>query len=291
MSTPPIRCFRRVDIATILYLLTVAGLVSLVGRDTKQRVLLVCIHLFLAVLVFLLPRLRGKIRHRPVVFLSDWYPAFAFPLLYKQVEFLAENIGDWGLTQVIQRLEVQIFNGYPGLWLGERFPSILLSEYLHCCYFCYILLLPAIGGYWYFRGRRTAFRELLFLLAVTYYLSFLFYILYPVDSPYYLFAKLGEPSGNGPFFKLVHFISERGGARGGAFPSLHVSVSTVILLTVLRCQRRLGYFLLPVVGGIYVSTLYGRFHYALDVIAGIAFGALVVLVFDTRVREKKWANL
>ena len=279
MSIPSIRCFRRIDIATILYLLAVAGLVSLVGLNTIHRVLLVCIHLFLAILILLLPCLREKIRYRPIVFLLDWYPIFAFPLLYKQVEFLAEIIGAWDLTQIIQRWEVQIFTGYPSLWLGDMFPSILLSEYLHFCYFCYILLIPAVGGYWYFRGKRTAFRELLFLLAVTYYSSFLFFILYPVDSPYYLFIKLGEPAANGPFYKLVHFISERGGARGGAFPSLHVSASTVLLLTVLHSQRRLGCFLLPVVGGIYVATLYGRFHYALDVVAGVVFGTLVVLVF------------
>jgi membrane-associated phospholipid phosphatase len=212
----------------------------------------------------------------------DWYPALAFPLLYKQVEFLAESIGNWGLTQIIQRWEIQIFNGHPSLWLGEAFPSVFLSEYLHFCYFSYILLLPAIGAYWYFRGDRNAFHDLLFLLAVTYYLSFLFFILYPVDSPYYLFTKLDAPAANGPVFKLVHFISGMGGARGGAFPSLHVSISTVILLTALRYKRRLFFFLVPVVGGIYAATLYGRFHYALDVIAGMALGTLVAVVFRCR---------
>jgi len=282
VSIPSIRRLRRIDKATILYLMAVAGLVSLSGFDTMHRILLVCIHLFAAVLILFLPRLREKVRNRPIVFLLDWYPALAFPLLYKQVEFLAGTIGDWGLTQTIQRWELQIFNVYPSLWLGEAFPSIVLSEYLHFCYFCYILLLPAIGGFWYFRGNRKAFHDLLFLLAVTYYLSFIIFILYPVDSPYYLFLKLDEPAANGPFYKLVHFISERGGARGGAFPSLHVSVSTVILLTVQRFQRRFAYFLLPVVGGIYMATLYGRFHYALDVLAGIIFGTLVVLVFRFR---------
>lgn len=279
MSIPSIRSFRRIDLATILYLLSVAGIVSLLGLNTGNQVLLVCVHLFLTVLILLLPRLRGKIRRRPIVFLLDWYPVFTFPLLYKQVEFLAETLGDWRLTQVIQRWEIQIFSGYPSMWLGEAFPSILISEYLHFCYFCYILLLPVIGGYWYFRGRQPAFRELLFLLGVTYYASFLFFILYPVDSPYYLYRSLGEPVSNGFFFNLVHFISERGGARGGAFPSLHVSASTVILLTVLIHQRRLGYLLSPIVIGIYFSTVYGRFHYALDVITGLLLGILVVLVF------------
>ena len=176
---------------------------------------------------------------------------------------------------------------YPHLWLSEAFPSIIVSECFHFCYFSYILLIPAIGGYWYFSGRRVEFRELLQLLAVTYYASFIFFILYPVYSPYYIFNPHQEPSGSGFFFNLAHFFSGIGGARGGAFPSLHVSVSTVVLLTVLRHQRRLGWFLLPVVIGIYFATLYGHFHYALDVIAGLLLGTLVVLFFrfmDSRKR-------
>ena len=59
--------------------------------------------------------------------------------------------------------------------------------------------------------------------------SFLFFIPFPVDSPYYLSEKLGPPlAGHLLFFDLVHQVSLRGGARGGAFPSAHVSAAGVI---------------------------------------------------------------
>jgi len=279
LTIPLIQSLRRVDIATILYLLSVAGLISLFGQKLENLGLLSALHVVSAGLILLFPYLRGKKLPRPIPFMLDWYPAVAFPLLYKQVELLAAAFGNWSLTEVIQQWEVQLFNGHPSLWLGELFPYTILSEYLHFCYLCYVLLLPSIGGYWYFSGRRIAFRELMFLLTVTYYASFLFYILFPVDSPFYLFSPLGEPAAGNFFFNLVHFVSDKGGARGGAFPSVHVSASTVILLIVLHHQRKLGYFLLPIVIGIYFSTIYGRFHYALDVIAGLALGWLVVLVF------------
>jgi len=278
----------RVDIATALYLLAVAGLVLLFGGDLDGRGFYLGLHGVLAGLILLFPYLRRRNPPQPVPFLLDWYPAFVFPLLYKQVEFLAAAFGNWSMTGVIQRWEVQLFNGHPSLWLSERFPSVLLSEYLHFCYISYVVLLPAIGGYWYFAKRRPAFRELVFLLSVTYYSSYLFYILFPVDSPYYLFSPPGGAAGGNFFYNLVHFVSDRAGARGGAFPSTHVSASTVILLTVLRHQRKLGYFLLPIVIGIYFATIYGRFHYALDVVAGLALGGLVVIVFwhaDARERS------
>jgi len=278
---------RRVDQATLVYLVIVAGLVTFLGQDLEHRGSILLIYLVSAGSVRFFPYLRAKRLRQPIPFLLDWYPAIAFPFLYKQVGVLAPAIGNWSLTGIIQRWEVGFFNGYPGQWLSEQFSSIWLSEILHLCYFCYVLLLPAVGGYWYFRGRRHAFHQLIFLLSVTYYISFLFYILFPVDSPYYLFTPLAKPASSGFFYRLVHFISDRGGARGGAFPSTHVSASTVILLTALFHQRKLGYCLIPLVIGIYAATVYGRFHYILDVVAGLAMAGVIFAVFRGSAAVKK----
>ena len=77
--------FRRVDTATALYLLAVAGLIILFGRDLEGRGFYLVVHAGLAGLVLLFPSLRSRNPPQPLPFLLDWYPAFAFPLLYKQV--------------------------------------------------------------------------------------------------------------------------------------------------------------------------------------------------------------
>ena len=118
------------------------------------------------------------------------------------------------------------------MYLSELLPWIPLSEYLHFCYFAYLLLVPAVGGYWYFTHQRTKFHELVFLFTVTLTASYLFFSLFPVDSPFYLFPRLGAPFEGHFFYDLVHFVSGQGGARGGAFPSSHVSVATVVFLVV-----------------------------------------------------------
>ena len=54
-----------------------------------------------------------------------------------------------------------------------------------------------------------AFRELVLLLAVTMFGSYLFFILFPVDSPYYRSEPLGPPFAGNFFFDLVHgFLPE-----------------------------------------------------------------------------------
>ena len=228
-----------------------------------------------AVLIILLRRrsLSGVVQA-----LLDWHPLVLFPILYKEVEWLAAAIGDWRLTNSIPAIEAALFHGQPSLYLSERLSVVPLSEYLHFCYLAYLIILPAVAAYWYTCGRRTAFHELLLLLTAAMLGSYLFFILFPVDSPYYRFEHLGPPLAGHFFFDLVHQVSARGGARGGAFPSAHVSGAVIVWLVVWRHQSRLAVLLSPFVLGLIVATVYGRFHYLLDALAGLALALTVVAI-------------
>jgi membrane-associated phospholipid phosphatase len=207
----------------------------------------------------------------------DWHPLMLFPLLYKEVEVLAAVIGDWRLTAAIPACESALFAGQPSLYLSERLAFVPLSEYLHFCYLSYVIVIPSVSAYWYVSGRRAAFGELLLMLSTVLLGSYLFFILLPVDSPYYLSQRLGPPLSGHFFFDLVHQMSARGGARGGAFPSAHVSGSVVVSLVAWRHQRRLTYLLVPLTGSVMIATVYGRFHYVLDTLAGAALAIAVVV--------------
>ena len=206
----------------------------------------------------------------------DWHPLVLFPVLYREVEVLAAVMGDWRLTETVAATEAALFGGQPSLYLSERLPFVPLSEYLHFCYLAYVVVIPAVAAWWYAGGRRAAFHELVLLLAAVMYSSYLFFILFPVDSPYYRFDRLAAPLAGNPFFDLVHAMSARGGARGGAFPSAHVSGAVVVVLVAWRHQWRLAVALVPIVVGLIVATVYGRFHYAVDAIAGVGLALTVV---------------
>ena len=266
------RLRRLTDIWVTGYLLTTALLAASFQSPGWQAVVLA--HLGLSALIyglrFLPTRLPAALR-----FSGDWYPVVLLPLLFKEVELLAAGFGNWGLTSVLQRLEVSWFGGHPSLYLSELLPWVSLSEYLHFCYFAYLFLIPGVGGYWYFTDQKDKFRELVFLVTVILTSSYLFFGLFPVDSPFYLFPKLGAPFEGHFFYELVHFVSGQGGARGGAFPSSHVSVATMVFFVVLSRDRRLAFCLAPIVAGLIVATVYGRFHYVVDALAGLAFATVL----------------
>ena len=265
------------DNVFLVYLWVTAGLIVVFRDSVDSWGMLVAAHGVGAIAIGGLRRLPMTLS--PVLeFFRYWYPVFLFPLLYKEVEVLAADFGNWGLTEPIRQLEVTLFAGHPSIYLSELLPWWPLSEYLHLCYISHIFLLPALAGYWY-HSYRSAFYELIFLVTLTLSTSYFFFILFPVDSPFYLAPALKEPLSSHFFYKLVHYVADRGGARGGAFPSTHVSLTTVLWLTAWTRQRPIAIWSSPIVAGLIFATVYGRFHYVLDVIAGLALAVAVVCIY------------
>ena len=273
---PPVDVARWTTTLTASYLAITAALIAILGHGVPGRVWLVAVHLALAGSLLILNRAPTA---RILRVIRDWHPLMLFPFLYKEVELLAAVIGDWRLTGAIPAWESALFAGQPSLYLSERLAFVPLSEYLHFCYLSQMIVIPAVAAYWYVSGRRAAFGDLLLQLSTVLLGSYLFFILLPVDSPYYLSQRLGPPLSGHFFFDLVHQMSARGGARGGAFPSAHVSSAIVVNLVAWRHQRRLAYLLVPITVGVMVATVYGRFHYVLDTLAGAALAIAVVAAY------------
>ena len=273
----PSRIVRHTSLVTVAYLAATAVLTVLWGRAVPWWPAIVTAHV--AVCVVLMSLGRRTPLARPWSVALHWHPLALFPILYKEVQVLAAAVGDWRLTAVVSAAEERLFGGQPSIYLSERLSVVALSEYLHFCYVAYLLLMPGVAAYWYLTKQRTAFHELILLVAIVMFGSYLVFILWPVDSPFYRFERLRPPLAGHVFFDLVHFVSSRGGARGGAFPSAHASASVVLWLVAFRYQRRLAILLTPIITGLIVATVYGRFHYALDTIAGVGLAFAVVGVY------------
>ena len=273
----PSRIVRQTSLVTVAYLSATAVLTVLWGRAVPGWPAIVTAHV--ALCVGLMWMRRRTPLASPLSVALDWHPLALFPILYKEVQLLAAAVGDWRLTAVVSAAEARLFGGQPSLYLSERLSVVAVSEYLHFCYLAYLVLIPGVAAYWYLTKRRAAFHELMLLLAIVMFGSYFVFILWPVDSPFYRFDLLGPPLAGHVFFDLVHFVSSRGGARGGAFPSAHAAGAMVLWLVAFRYQRRLAILLTPVIAGLIVATVYGRFHYALDTIAGVGLALTVVGVY------------
>lgn len=201
--------------------------------------------------------------------LRDWYPLVLILVFYWEVGLYTQMAVQGYRDDRVIRLEGKIFKGQPSIYFSSRFESLRLSEFLHFCYLLYYAIIILLALPLYLQGRREAFHELIFAELLVSTASFVWFIFLPVAGPRYYFERISGHRSRGFFYKVTHYLLSRGSSKGTALPSLHASQTTIVLLYSLHYDLLYFSILLPLCIGILLSTIYGHFHYAVDVLAGV----------------------
>ncbi len=219
-------------------------------------------------------------------FLRHWYPLVFFIVLYEETRHLVHLIFPHFFDPLINQVELSIFGMYPTVWM-ERFICWGLNEYMMFSYTFYYFLLVILGVGLFLSHKIKEFDDLLFTSAVAYYISYLGFILFPVEGPRFALVNSHHVGINGGFFtSLAHSLINVAGIRGGAMPSSHVAVALVVLIYARRHHRLLYYLLSPLIASLLIATVYGRFHYVSDVVAGILVGGVSILLCDRLIQKR-----
>ena len=123
--------------------------------------------------------------------------------------------------------------------------------------------------------------DFLFGLSLTYAISYLGYLLVPARGPIEHYAFQAELAG-GQFHRIVLAGVEATGGNHGAFPSLHVGATAFVCFYDLRRHPLRGMTYVPMVALITVSTVVLRYHYVIDLIAGLGIAALCAAIARRR---------
>ena len=261
------------DWITILYLAVSSALMLIFHRNLARWYIYLPIHI--VAILGILSLHFVTIPLSPLLqFVRDWYALGTILIFYWGVKPLTQMVFQGTFDDWIVRWENRLFNGQPSTYLSARFPSIALSEYLHLCYLSYYFIPVSLPAMLYFRGKGEAFFETLFAELFTFNICLIWYIFMPVAGPRYFEEKIKEPLSNAPLCKLTHAILSRASTKGTAFPSSHSAVAIVVLLCAARYDLVSFVILFPLCTGLVVGTVYGRFHYALDAVAGVLLGVL-----------------
>jgi hypothetical protein len=138
---------------------------------------------------------------------------------------------------------------------------------------CYIFFMPLLyfSLLRYFFKQRELLGEFYAGLFTVYGLGFLGYLLVPAAGPWLAHADLFTVTlSGGPVTQLNNAMVVQGSNRVDVWPSLHCAVSAFILGFSWRHHRTEFIYLLLPVAGLWVSTLYLRYHYFIDILCGFA---------------------
>jgi membrane-associated phospholipid phosphatase len=171
-----------------------------------------------------------------------------------------------------------IFGVHPTVWM-ERLISPALSALLQFAYISYYFIPLLLGVALISRGRFGEFEETLFGILLCFYLSYVGYLLVPAIGPRFTLSHLqtGDLQVS-PFIETIqNVLNALEKNKTDAFPSGHTAVSLMCLYYAWKeREKKLFAYLIPVVTGLIISTVYLRYHYVIDVIAGIALTGLTI---------------
>jgi len=261
-----------------------AALFFMFGRRINQPLLLAAKNAGLAALYIFSIFLLTKIKSRVLYFIiRTGSVQLLFAYLYEAVHPLQLMLMPWQDGPVLA-VEQAIFGVQPTLWL-ERFISTPLTEWMMFSYVIYLVVYPLVAGLIYFKHGERALEDYLFTLGFVNLACDIGFILYPVAGPmWYMPEAYSVPLRGGLFTYLGEYIRTNAHLAGGSIPSPHCSVATVMWLMTRRYVRRWFYILAPVVLSLFVSTVYCRYHYITDSLAGIALGIIAILAGPSMVR-------
>jgi membrane-associated phospholipid phosphatase len=261
------------DRLTIAYLIFSTTLIALCRHNIKHWEFLLPAHLGLMFLIAGLAYARS--RGIPILgFISHWYPPLLFLFFFEEIGWTVHAIFPGWFDEYLIKADFALFGVHPTVWI-EQFSSYWLNEYMQLVYTSYFLLTIGFGAYLWNRGKRDDFAIFIASTCVAYYLSYVIFVFFPIESPYHTLRHLQQVElTGGPFTAFINLIEKHGRVHGGAFPSTHVAGSVVVLFSAYQFARPIGYWLTALVFSICVSTVYGRYHYVVDVFAGILVAAI-----------------
>lgn len=266
-----------VDRLTVVFIVLFAAILLVQAKDVAAWPWLLLADALVVVLLALLRRLPAEGGFAE--FIGGGYPFVLVGGFYTQLGLIQLDVGRL-YDLVAQRWELALFGQQVSVTWHQRMPSPALSFVLHLSYGSYYWILSGVPLWLWFTGRREGFKRAGFIVALALYTCYLIFGVFPVAGPNYLFPLPTGPVVEVLPAKFVYFMLGSGSAMGTAFPSSHVVATWSLVYAAWRDARRLALVLAPVAFLLAVGTVYGQFHYAVDVLAGAALAIAVMAVAD-----------
>ena len=272
-DNPPSGSLNIMDRCTLAYNAVVVLLVLLFHARIPHWYLQILLNIITIAVVLLVVLVIGD---RPALvarLVRNLYPLALFLPMYEQTGSINHIVFSDFLNPLVRQVEERIFGFQPAIVFAQKFPRKWFAETLRFAYSTYYLLLPGLGVFLCLRRTKTQILDYMFSLCGVMYVCYLITIFLPVRDPCF---EIGDAPGNGPFTWIMAGIYRHLEVQGAAFPSSHVAAAAVVLYYTFRYARAALWVVIPIVISLMVATVYCRYHYAIDVLAGLATAMIVI---------------
>lgn len=274
----------KVALGFFVYALIAAFVLSLTVRE---RLTVLSLNLLVAAVVVSLSWRLRRGYHRLLGVLRDWLPCVLILVAYRESGlFLSPD--------PLHRLDHLFIVWDRGILTSAWFQGLVsgcspwIERFMELAYLLVYPFVPLGFAAVYFSRRdgdssdpakaaraTDQFWTAVLMAVLTSYALFPYF---PLTPPRVLFHDLPAATSLGganaaPMFRRMNFwILDRYSVQACIFPSGHVAGAVATALAVHAVRRRLGMVFLVAAAAITMSTVFGRYHYAADAVAGAVVG-------------------
>lgn len=225
--------------------------------------------------------------------LRHFYPVLLYAGFFAETGQLDQMFVQGYLDPIVIGWDQKLFGFQPSLAFMERLPFLLVSEVFYAAYFSYYIMIGGVGLTLYLRNRGQFFHYVS-VVSFVFYVCYLLYIFLPVIGPPVFFraipgynlpaslqqlasaAQYPEVVKSGWFYRIMKWIYQVFEAPGAAIPSSHVAIALCTAYFSFRYIRGIRWLHVIMVVLLCLATIYCRYHYVSDVLAGIAIAVLLI---------------
>ena len=270
--SPPRLQLRVFEFYLIVYLSLVSILVMVFAHRVEHPLRVIGIHTLLTAAIVgvnLLPRpKRGWLAA-----VKDWYALPVIIWIFGELGALNQMVHQSHFDAWVIHWEQALFGSQPSLWLADYFDSRLLTEVASIGFLSYFAVFPGLGLRLYRQPDRSRFHAFVASVTFAFLVSYVFYLVFPVNGPCYIFAEADPALLDGWLFTRLSVWLHGLGMPSAAFPSAHVGVTVVALFSASRFREHAACALLLVsLVLLTLGVVYSGYHFAIDAVAGVITG-------------------
>jgi membrane-associated phospholipid phosphatase len=233
-----------------------------------------------------------SLRHVEILrVLRDWYPLALLLLAYREMGWFAPSERTYRIEHLFEGWDKALLNswGLKGLIeaAGPVVPSLLEIAY------SVVYAVPAFSlAMLYAYRKRERSERLLFTVVLGVLMVYALFPYFPSEPPRTVFPGQDLPRYNTIFRQFNWWLLGGYGIHMSVFPSAHVSgafSSAFAMVRALPEHPWVGRFLLALAFLIATATVYGRYHYVADALAGFGISVVALAIAAAFERRDKSA--
>ena len=223
-------------------------------------------------------------------FVREWYLIPLILLTFKEIYFFINLLKLPDYDWILIKIDQMIFGEHP-TYVLSKIAHPILTEILQIVYSTFYFF-PIILMYdFYRRGDILTYRYVVATVVYGFYLSYIGYLLVPAIGPRFTLHDFSNLDVELPGLFLtepLRWIINTGEsippgvpnpeefAQRDDFPSGHTQLTLVVMYLSIVLNSKTRYFLIPVGILLIFSTVYLRYHYVIDLIAGFLFAVFTL---------------